>query len=150
MIASISRRRPTFVVVLALLAVVCPAWAGAASADAFHLSGTYVITSQKGTHQEVALTGTATPGGDFTGVALAKQTADGDVKGKVILDFGNGDTLTYQQELTYDPASGLIVGTYRIIGGTGALHGASGSGTTSIDPTGDGTGTFKLDGTLSR
>ena len=44
----------------------------------------------------------------------------------------------------------VFVGTYVITGGTGRLAGASGSGSTTIVPSGDNsTGTFTVSGTLS-
>ena len=143
----LSFRRLVPVVVLALLAVARPAPAAAADCD-FRLRGTFVVTSQQGTHQEVALSGRASPGGAFTGTFTGKQLGNNDVVGEVTLDFGGGDTLTYHQELEFDEETGLIVGTYEVTGGTGRYEGATGSGTTTIDPAGGRTGTFELEGTV--
>ena len=150
MIGFFSSRRFVPVVALVLLSLALPASADKAAdgCEELRLSGDFVVTSQQGTRQEVALSGRASPGGSFTGVFTGKQLGNNDVIGDVTLDFGGGDTLTYHQELEFDEETGVIVGTFEITGGTGRFEGASGSGTTSIDPAGGGTGTFELEGTL--
>jgi hypothetical protein len=134
---------------LAALMVLALAPPARAANDKFRASGDFVITSQTGVNQTVAVSGRASPGGAFTGTVIAQQTHNGDVQhSTVTLDFGGGNTLTYAQELEFDPSTGLLVGTYTITGGTGTFAGATGSGDTVVDPAGDGTGTFTVSGTL--
>ena len=135
-------------VALATLGLARPAAAEKPGDCSFRVSGTFQVVSARGSKLEVAVSGHATPGGRFTGIATGPQLPNGDVKSTVTLDFGGDDTLTYRQVLENDPETGLIVGTYEITGGTGRFEGASGSGSNVIDPAGDGTGEFELAGTL--
>jgi len=48
-----------------------------------------------------------------------------------------------------DEATGLLVGTYEVTGGTGKLSNATGSGSFIAAPVGDGTGQVSLSGILS-
>ena len=115
----------------------------------FRLKGNYVIVVDRGTQRVVDLTGHASPGGSFTGRFTGKQFHDADVVGNITLDFGGGDTLSYYQELSFDPSVGLLVGTYTITGGTGQFAGATGSGSnTIVGADADGRGTFELQGTI--
>jgi hypothetical protein len=147
----ISQRR---VLPLAVLALLVFAWSAtsalAEDCRPFRVSGTFEVVSAQVPHIEVAVTGHANVGGRFTGLATGKQFNDGDVRTSVTLDFGGGDTLTYFQVLEVTDDGDLIVGTYEITGGTGRFAGASGSGDNVIDPFGDGTGTFELDGTICK
>ena len=142
---------PRAIVALAMALALLGAVASTASAasDNFRVRGSYVVTSVQGSNTTVAVSGQASPGGSFTGNFSGKQFSNGDVRGTVTLDFGGGNTLTYFQELENDPATGQIVGTYVITGGTGRFAGATGSGSTTISPAGDGTGRFTVSGTLS-
>lgn len=115
--------------------------------DAFRANGTWAV-SLKGSHLEGVRSGIASPGGPFTGVFSGKWV-NGAGFGVATLDFGNGDTLSYTWEVAVDPATGLLIGTEVVTGGTGRLEGASGEWSSVGVPTGPGTGTFKYVGTLS-
>jgi hypothetical protein len=51
------------------------------------------------------------------------------------------------ESVEYDDATGNYVGPYEIVGGTGVLEGATGSGTLIIVP-GSGGGSFTMSGTI--
>jgi hypothetical protein len=145
--ASLSLRRIALIVAPALLGL---AWlAPAAQAGDFQASSTFAIIASHGTHNELTGSGRARPGGKFTVVLAIQQLGNGDARGEFTMDFGNGDTLSFYNAVEWDPATGLLTGPYIVTGGTGKLAGASGSGTTVVDPAGDGTGEFYLEGTLS-
>ena len=147
MSGSISFRRFAPLGALAVLAV---AGLGApASAGGFEVRGTFALDPALPRHIEGTLSGHARPGGAFTGTVSAIQNAAGGGHGENTLDFGGGDTLTYDVRWKYDGETGLLVGTYSVTGGTGALAGATGSGTFIVAPAGNGTGEFYLSGTLS-
>ena len=140
---SVGRLAP--VVGLALLGIVGPA--AGDPPDSFRASGTWAL-SLHGSHLEGTRTGLARPGGPFTGVFSGKWV-NGEGAGTATLDFGNGDTLTYTWEVALDPATGRLLGTEVVTGGTGRLAGASGTWSSVGVITGDGTGTFEYVGTLS-
>jgi hypothetical protein len=120
---------------------------GADQTHAFHASGTWAI-SIKGSHLEGTRSGLASPGGPFTGVFSGKWV-NGSGAGVGMLDFGHGDTLTYDWQVKLDDATGLLLGTEVVTGGTGKFAGASGIWSSVGVPAGDGTGTFEYVGTLS-
>jgi hypothetical protein len=121
----------------------------AAQAEPFHASGSYVDTSGKKNTTEGTLAGEATPGGAFVGEYWHKKSDDLSVlDGRATLDFGNGDTLTLDYVLVYDPAIGLYLGSYVIHGGTGTLKRATGGGDIAVTPAVQDEGLFWLDGEL--
>ena len=145
----------TFRFVLPLVALALLGMAGYAVAaksggcQSFRVKGDFQIVVDRGSNRVVDLSGHATPGGSFTGQFNGKQFHDADIAGSITLDFGGGNTLTYYQELSFDPSVGLLVGTYTITGGTGQFAGASGSGDNVIvGADANGRGTFELDGTI--
>ena len=77
-----------------------------------------------------------------------KEVGNGSGTGVGMLDFGHGDTLTYVYKVQFD-ATGLLLGTEVVTGGTGRFAGASGTWSSVGVPAGDGTGTFEYVGTLS-
>ncbi len=142
---SVSVRRMALVVALAALVLAGPV--SAVQAGPFHASGTFVSTFNHGNDFAGIHSGRARPGGPFTGT-VAGQYHGGEYIGVATWDFGGGDTLTFEWQLEFDK-TGLGVGTYVFTGGTGRLADASGSGSFIFETTGDGTGEFALDGTLS-
>ena len=107
------------------------------------------------THALITGEGKASPGGRFT-TTVETHANYGNLHemGVQTLDFGKGDTLTISLEDDWvpDPAypfGGYRAGPYVVVDGTGRLAGASGSGTLTGIPNGDGTGSFYLDGTIS-
>jgi hypothetical protein len=115
--------------------------------NSFQASGTWAV-SLRGSHLEGVRSGHAGPGGSFTGVFSGKWV-NGSGFGVATLDFGNGDTLNYTWEVATDLASGLLIGTEVVTGGTGRFEGASGTWSSVGVPTGPGVGTFEYVGTLS-
>src|SRR4051794_12060026 len=91
--SSFSLRRMALVVTLALLGLAGPV--SAVQAGNFQVRGTFVLTSAPGNHIEGTLSGHAKPGGPFTGTLSGIQNGTGGGKGVNVLDFGHGDTLTY-------------------------------------------------------
>src|SRR5262245_26748331 len=142
---SFSVRRIGLVWALAVLGFAGPL--PAARAGEFRASGTWAITIE-GSHLEGTRSGRARPGGPFTGVFSGKWVNDSGV-GVGMLDFGQGDTLTYEWQVDFDEETGLLLGTGVVTGGTGKFAGASGTWSSIGVPAGDGTGTFEYDGTLS-
>lgn len=118
--------------------------ASVAEAGDFHASGTYVV-SQHGSHLEGTRLGRASPGGPFVGMFSGQWVAFNRGGGVGLLDFGRGDTLTYEWEASFDEATGLLLGTWTITGGTGRLSGATGSGISIATASGE----FEYLGTLS-
>ena len=138
------------IAVLALASLLAAArTADAATVRNFRLKGDYLIVVQQGTQRVVDVAGRSSPGGSFTGQFVGKQFHNADVAGTVTLDYGGGNTLTYYQELSWDPSVELLVGTYTITGGTGRFAGATGSGYNAIVGAVDSVGTFELRGTIS-
>ncbi len=145
---SFSRQRIAPIVAVVLLGLAWTASAAQAGTK-FQASCDWQIIASKGTHQDLIGSGNSSPGGSFTTAFSVQQVGNGDASGFVTLDFANGDTLTYYQEGEWNPEAGLLIGTYVFTGGTGRFEGASGSGILTVDPAGDGTGVFWLDGTIS-
>ena len=146
MSTSVSPRR--FALTLALAALGLAASAPAARAGDFEASGTTTFVGRHGAFFELAITGGhAKPGGKFTGTVSGKRLADSNIQTAVIvMDFGGGDTLTFDTVIVWNDETDAYDGVYVVTGGTGALAGASGSGALFADPAG---GTFEMDGTLS-
>ena len=122
-----------------------------ARAGDFEARADFVVTSVQGSNSTVEFVGHASPGGRFTGTSVGHQApGNGNVFHHVTTwDFGRGDTLTFVVEMQFDEATGLLVGTYEVTGGTGKLADASGGGSFIAAPAGDGTGQTYLSGTLS-
>ncbi|MBI1914938.1 MAG: hypothetical protein HYS12_09415 [Planctomycetes bacterium] len=133
--------------VLAVGALILAGPLGASQAGSFEVSGTYDFTDNRGAATSGDLSGTATPGGPFTGT-FAQKFGGGADEGTATLDFGGG-SLTFSYHIEFDDDLGLFVGPYVITGGTGALNGASGSGTLIVEPAND-TGGFTMSGTIDR
>lgn len=125
--------------------------ASAVQAGDFQVKGTFVPTAIQGNSFELSLDGNASPGGKFAGTFLGKAKQQGNIQyGVGVMDFGGGDTLTIFVYVEYDAATGLLIGTYEITGGTGKLANASGSGGSVWLPAALGeTSTFEFGGTLS-
>jgi hypothetical protein len=122
----------------------------AAQADPFHASGSYVETSFKNNIAEGTLDGHAAPGGAFVGEFWEKVLNGGDVLvGTATLDFGNGDTLTFDYLLVYDYTRGRYLGVWAIDRGTGVLKRATGGGDIAATPNGGQAHLFWLDGEIS-
>ena len=121
--------------------------ASAAQEHKFTVRGTWAVTV---VHNQLdgTRTGVASPGGPVNGIFSGIQVKN-DAWGVGRLDFGNGDTLTYDFEATFDPSVGALVGTWVVTGGTGKYTGATGSGTSFGPVTGFGTGEFEYDGIVS-
>ncbi len=143
-----SRRWIAPVMALAMPCLAGPSSAIQAGEFPFRASGTWAV-SLHGSHLEGTRSGLASPGGPFVGVFSGKQTGNGRASGVGMLDFGGGDTLTYVWQVEFDAATGLLLGSGVVSGGTGRLEDASGSWSSIGVPTGDGTGTFEYAGTLS-
>lgn len=150
-----SRFRIASVMSLALLGL---AWTASAvqSADTkFQANGTFQVVASNGSHFFFEGEGQASPGGRFTTTVEAHDNFGNlHETGVQTLDFGNGDTLTisFEDDWVPNPAypfGGYRTGPYVVTGGTGRLAGASGSGTLTGIPNGDGTGSLSLDGTIS-
>lgn len=149
-----SRLRIASVVALAVTGL---AWtASVAQADTpFQASGTFEVVGSQGTHFFFVGDGNASPGGPFiTTVEAHDNFGNLHETGVQTLDLGNGDTLTIYFEDDWIPDTSYPYGGYRqgpyvVTSGTGRLAGASGSGTLTGIPNGDGTGIFYLDGALS-
>jgi hypothetical protein len=117
----------------------------------FQASGTFQLVSSQGTHYRFDAHGRASPGGRFDAVVeVQANNGNFDEKGVMTLDFGRGDTLSIYFEDEWLPDIGQRVGPYVVTKGTGRFAGASGSGTLTGVPAGDGTGVLYLDGTISR
>jgi hypothetical protein len=145
----LSLRRAAFTA--ALLGIVCLVVpVPAAQADPFHASGSYVETSFKNNIAEGTLDGHAAPGGAFIGEFREKVIDGGDVlDGRATLDFGNGDTLTFDYLLFYDSALGRYLGVWAIQRGTGVLKRATGGGDLAATPNGGQAHLVWLDGEIS-
>ena len=149
MTASVSLRQIALAVaLLTVLGVAGPV--PAARADSFEASGTFDVTYH---HANIyaGINRFTSPGGSFTGFFEDKLTAGGSGKnarvvGSGVLDFGGGDTLTYDYDLRLDGTTGLLTGAWVVTGGTGVLAGASGGGIETATP--DNTGIVTLSGTL--
>jgi hypothetical protein len=134
-------------VVMALFGTIGPA---AAQADPFHASGSYVETSFKGNIAQGTLDGRAAPGGAFIGKFREKVIDGGSVlDGVATLDFGNGDTLTFDYLLVFDSTKGRYLGVWMIQEGTGTLEGATGGGDMAAMPNSSQAHLFWLDGDLT-
>lgn len=148
---SFSRHRIALVLGLALLGLACMASPAPAADTKFQATGSFQLVSSRGAHYFFDGEGRASPGGLFTNtVETHDNNGNLDETGVMTLDFGKGDTLTISFEDVWLPDLGRRVGPYVVTGGTGRLAGASGTGTLTGIPNGDGTGTFYLDGTISR
>jgi hypothetical protein len=120
-----------------------------AHADTFQANGAYLDTSIKQNTTEGTVAGAATPSGAFVGDYKHKKSDDlTQADGRATLDFGNGDTLTIDYVLVYNPATGLLQGSYVIHRGTGALKQATGGGDIAVTEPVHQEGLFWLNGEL--
>jgi hypothetical protein len=155
MYGSYSPHRIALVVALALLGLAWTASAARAADTKFQASGKFELVSYQGTHGVFAVGGHASSFGSFDGeVESQANNGNSGETSVATLDFGRGDTLTIYSEDEWvpdpkKPAGGYRVGTYVITGGTGRFAGASGTGTFTGVPNGDGTGVVAYDGTIS-
>jgi hypothetical protein len=153
---SFSRFPIASVVSLALLGLAWTAAVAQAADSKFQASGEFQVVASNGSHFFFEGEGQAGPGGRFTTTVEAHDNFGNlHETGVQTLDFGNGDTLTisFEDDWVPDtayPFGGYRVGPYVVVAGTGRLAGASGSGTLTGIPNGDGTGKFDLNGTISR
>ena len=122
----------------------------AALAEQFQASGSYVDTHIQPNTTAGDVTGEAAPGGAFVGRYWHRKSFDNGIRadGRATLDFGNGDTLTFDYVFEYDPTTGLFLGDYFIRHGTGALKHAAGGGDIVVTYPVDGRGLFWLNGDL--
>ena len=142
------RRAALAVALFAIVGPVIPL--PAAQADPFHAHGTYVETGFNGSIAEGTLDGRAAPGGAFVGEFREKVFDGGnELDGRATLDFGNGDTLTFNYLLIYDPQRGRYLGVWAIERGTGILKGATGGGDIAVTPNSGQAHLFWLDGEIS-
>jgi hypothetical protein len=143
-------RRATLAV--ALFGIVGLVLLPAAQADPFHTSGSYVETSFNGSIAEGTLDGRAAPGGDAFIGSFSEEVFDGGnvLDGTAILDFGNGDTLTFDYLLVFNPTRQLYLGGWIVRGGTGTLKNAAGGGNLTVSPNYLPDHRFWLDGDLSQ
>jgi hypothetical protein len=120
-----------------------------AQADPFHASGSYVETGLKGNIAEGTLSGRAARGA-FTG-EFREKVIDGGVEldGTATLDFGNGDTLTFDYVLVFNSQRGRYEGAWTIKRGTGTLRDATGGGDIEATPNGGQAHLIWLDGDVS-
>jgi hypothetical protein len=115
----------------------------ASQEQSFQASGTFAHIEAPG--DQGTLTGHATPLGQFTGTF--SQHGGGTLNGTATFNFASG-SLTFTYNLRLDRATDQYVGTYQVTEGTGALAGATGSGSLVVDH--GSSGNFALSGTLSR
>jgi hypothetical protein len=142
-----SLRRATFALALGICGLVpLPA----AQADPFHVSGSYVETGFDGTIAQGTLEGRAAPGGDAVVGEFSEAVYDDGalLDGTATLDFGNGDTLTFDYLLVFDSTKGHYLGVWLIQDGTGTLAGATGGGDIVVLPNYNPAHRFWLDGDL--
>ena len=143
MIVSLSFRRMVPVIALALLGLARPA---PAAEDTFHAAGTTEAVSDDGRHFELSASGRSSLG-KFTGAVVGRYNDPISVQFAVVtLDFGGGDTLTFDTKIKFDEETGLSIGTYVITGGTGEFEGAAGRGSLIVNT---GAGEFEMEGSLS-
>jgi hypothetical protein len=136
-----------FAGVLAVLAVLGLVSAlPAARTVAFSANGIIVSQVSHGTQSEGTVSGSATPGGAFTG-AFRQRVAGNQVEGTLTLVFARGSlSLAYQGRFNPQTGGGFL-GTFVFTGGTGPFAGATGGGTLTGTP---GTPTtFSLSGALT-
>ena len=138
------------VLVLAVLGVLGLVPLPAAQAEAFQASGSYVDTHIQPNTTAGNLAGEATPGGVLVGHYWHRKSFDGPTTadGRATLEFGNGDTLTFDYAFVYDPVTGLFLGNYVVRHGTGTFRHATGGGDMAVTFPVEGQGLFWLDGEL--
>jgi hypothetical protein len=152
---SVSRHRIALIAALASLGLAWTSSAARAEDAAFRATVKFELVSWQGTHYSFDGAGHARSYGSFDAeVESQANNGNGDETSVATLDFGWGDTLTISSEDAWvpdpkKPAGGYRAGTYVITGGTGRFAGASGTGTFTGVPNGDGTGVIDYDGTIS-
>jgi hypothetical protein len=109
-------------------AVVTAQPAAATQQETFNVEGgTFTVVDDLGkNHYLISLGGTATPGDDFNALFVARKTG-ANVSGSFTLVF-NGSTLDISYSVKKDEKTGVFVGTYTVLGGSGGFQGASGGG----------------------
>ena len=143
-----SVRRPT--IALAMLTSLGMVALSVAQAEPFQAGGPYVDTHIQPNTTAGDVTGKATLGGEFVGHYWHRKSFDGPTTadGRATLDFGSGDTLTFDYLFVYDTATGLFLGDYVIRHGTGKFKHATGGGDITVTYPDEGQGLFWLDGEL--
>ncbi len=144
-------------VALVVLGLAWTASVAQAAGTKFQARGTFQVDfdASHGNNLVVTGEGEASLGGSFDTMVWAHDNSGNyHETGVQLLDFGHGNTLTisFEDDWVPDPdypAGGYRVGPYVITDGTGKFAGASGGGTFTGVPNGDGTGAFYLDGTIS-
>jgi hypothetical protein len=134
--------------VLAVFALVGPLQAAPVP---FNAVGTFTTTAAKGPDSAGTLSGTAAPGGALMG-AFSQRATGQNLLGRVVLDFGGGNTLVMDYQITYDRLLNRFSGPYVISGATGVFAGATGAGTliTSAGVPVGMHGNFVISGALSQ
>src|SRR5687767_5715542 len=101
--------------ILPVLALVLLGLVRSASADdcqPFSASATSIRVSGDGRDFELAVEGTASVGGPFTGSVIGYHNKRVTVQFAVItIEFANGDTLTFDTKIKVDEETGLSFGT---------------------------------------
>ncbi len=152
---SLSHHRIVVIAALALLGLAWTASAAQAADTKFQATATFQMDFEATHGNKFFFTaeGNAGPGGPFDSTGYGHANFSDYSEWMVVtLDFGQGNTLTLFIEddlISFDPLQ--RTGSYVITAGTGRFAAASGSGTFTGNPKGDGSGTgvFYLDGTLS-
>ena len=114
----------------------------------FEAIGMDEISFFQGSRAEGTSSGSAQPGGAFTGTWSEKVTG---FRGRGVQTWEfSGGTLTFFTDTVFDPETLISVGTFVVIDGTGMFEGASGSADYMRIGLGGGMGIFVLEGTISR
>jgi len=141
-----SLRRLALALVAAVLAL-APTTARAKEHE-WVATASYAFTGNEGNVYEGVLDdGLAKPGGRFT-ATFVTEISEGGIDGSNVIQFGGPHTLKLAFHYDFTETGGA--GVYVVIGGTGRFANATGSGVTSFEDNGDGTGTVIFAGTLSR
>jgi hypothetical protein len=115
---------------------------------ALTLNGTFTVGSPVpgGANFNVALEGSATPGGSFTGDFVATRMGTS-ISGTFTLVFGGG-TLTFEYEVTYDHVTKEFEGEFVVLGGTDDFADVTGGSGEICYPLNQGANPFMMTGVL--